>query len=65
MIDGGTTIDARSETRRLALSRAMDTVNARFGRDAVTMGHDAAGAVRSSGPRIAFTRSPELAEFHE
>jgi DNA polymerase-4 len=55
----------RESERRLALSRAMDKVNARFGRDAVTLGHDAVGAGRSQGPRIAFTRIPELAEFHE
>jgi DNA polymerase IV len=55
----------RNIERRLALSRAMDKVNARFGRDAVTLGHDAVGAARSHGPRIAFTRIPELAEFHE
>ncbi len=65
LFDAGSAMDPQSETRRLALSRAMDKVNARFGRDAVTMGHDAAGAARSSGPRIAFTRIPELAEFHE
>ena len=56
--------DNGATTRRLALSRAIDKVNTRFGRDAVTLGHDAAGAARSSGPRIAFTRIPELAEFH-
>lgn len=65
LFDTGAAIDAGSETRRLALSHAMDKVNRRFGRDAVTMGHDALGAARSSGPRIAFTRIPELAEFHE
>jgi DNA polymerase-4 len=43
----------------------MDKVNQRFGRDAVTIGHDSAGAARSSGPKIAFTRIPEVAEFHE
>ncbi|MFZ4109583.1 MAG: type VI secretion protein ImpB [Polymorphobacter sp.] len=58
-------LDAQTEERRLALSRAMDKVNQRFGRDAVTLGHDSAGAARSSGPRIAFTRIPELAEFQE
>ncbi len=57
--------DGGASQRRLALSRAMDTVNTRFGRDAVTLGHDAAGAARSQGPRIAFTRIPEMAEFHE
>ena len=58
-------LDAHTEERRLALSRAMDKVNQRFGRDAVTLGHDSAGEARSSGPRIAFTRIPELAEFQE
>lgn len=53
------------EARRVALSEAMDKVNARFGRDAVTLGHDRMGAVKSAGPRIAFTRIPELAEFRE
>ena len=65
LFDTGETLDAREEARRLALSQAMDRVNKRFGRDAVTLGHDAAGAARSQGPRIAFTRIPEIAEFHE
>ncbi|PZN96311.1 MAG: type VI secretion protein ImpB [Alphaproteobacteria bacterium] len=65
LFDGGAALGEHDETRRLALSRAMDKVNQRFGRDAVTLGHDAAGASRSSGPRIAFTRIPELAEFRE
>jgi DNA polymerase-4 len=65
LFDATGLIDARTDARRLALSRAMDKVNARWGRDAVTLGHDAAGATRSSGPRIAFTRIPELMEFHE
>jgi DNA polymerase-4 len=58
-------VDVAGEARARALSEAMDRVNARFGRDAVTMGHDRLGAVKSSGPRIAFTRIPELAEFRE
>jgi DNA polymerase-4 len=65
LFDGGAALEAKAESKRLALSVAMDKVNKRFGRDAVTMGHDAVGAARSSGPRIAFTRIPELAEFHE
>nr|WP_310522858.1 type VI secretion protein ImpB [Polymorphobacter sp.] len=65
LFDGAAALDAAAETRRLALSRAMDKVNNRWGRDAVTLGHDTAGASRSSGPRIAFTRIPEMAEFHE
>ncbi len=58
-------IDPRTEARRMALSKAMDRVNQRFGRDAVTLGHDSMGASRSSGPKIAFTRIPDMAEFHE
>jgi DNA polymerase-4 len=65
MFDGAVAVDAAAEARRVKLSQAMDQVNKRFGRDAVTMGHDSAGAGRSQGPRIAFTRIPELAEFHE
>ncbi|KPF79103.1 hypothetical protein IP88_02615 [alpha proteobacterium AAP81b] len=65
LFDPGAALDPGTETRRLALSRALDKVNSRWGRDAVTIGHDAAGASRSQGPRIAFTRIPELAEFHE
>ncbi len=62
---GGGAVTPATEARRLALSTAIDRMNARFGRDSVTVGHDAHGATRSGGPRIAFTRIPELAEFVE
>lgn len=65
LFDSGASVTPVTERRRLALSTAIDRMNARFGRDAVTVGHDAAGASRSSGPKIAFTRIPELAEFWE
>ncbi len=65
LFDGGDGISAATEAKRLSLSRALDKVNGRWGRDAVTIGHDARGATRSSGPKIAFTRIPELAEFSE
>lgn len=65
LFDGGPAVTAATEARRLALSTAIDRMNTRFGRDAVTVGHDAGGATRSSGPKIAFTRIPELAEFRE
>lgn len=65
LFDAGTSISAATELKRLALSHALDKANARWGRDAVTVGHDARGATRSSGPKIAFTRIPELAEFSE
>jgi DNA polymerase-4 len=53
------------ETRSLALSRAMDRLNARFGRNAVTLGPLAGGRADQVGTKIAFGRIPELAEFHE
>ena len=65
LFDSSALLCARTDQRRLALSQAMDRMNQRFGRDAVTLGHDARGATKSRGPAIAFTRIPELAEFHE
>ena len=56
LFDAAPAVTAAIEARRLALSAAIDRMNVRFGRDAVTVGHDSAGASRSSGPRIAFTR---------
>jgi DNA polymerase-4 len=53
------------ETRSLALSQAMDRLNARFGRNAVTLGPLAGGRADRVGTQIAFGRIPELAEFHE
>ena len=65
LFDSGAVLTPATERRRLALSTAIDRMNTRFGRDAVTFGHDARGATRSSGPKIAFTRIPEMAEFRE
>lgn len=65
LFDDGSAVTSATEARRLALSTAIDRMNTRFGRDAVTVGHDARGATRSSGPKIAFTRIPEMAEFVE
>jgi DNA polymerase-4 len=43
----------------------MDRLNARFGRNAVTLGPLAGGRADQVGTKIAFGRIPELAEFHE
>jgi len=53
------------EGRRLRLSQAMDKANARFGKNAVTLGPLAGGRADHVGAKIAFNRIPELAEFHE
>ena len=53
------------ETRGLALSRAMDRINQRFGRNAVSVGPLGGGRIDRVGSKIAFGRIPELDEFHE
>jgi DNA polymerase-4 len=53
------------ETRGLSLSRAMDRINERFGRNAVSVGPLGGGRVDAVGSKIAFGRIPELDEFHE
>ncbi|MEH3107429.1 MAG: type VI secretion protein ImpB [Sphingomonas fennica] len=52
-------------TRTLSLSRAMDRLNERFGRNAVTLGPATGGRIDRVGSKIAFGRIPEMAEFHE
>ncbi|HVF94581.1 MAG TPA: type VI secretion protein ImpB [Sphingomonas sp.] len=53
------------ETRGLALSQAMDRINERFGRNAVSVGPLGGGRVDRVGTKIAFGRIPEASEFHE
>ncbi len=53
------------ETRGLALSRAMDRINERWGRNAVSVGPLGGGRIDHVGAKIAFGRIPELSEFHE
>ena len=53
------------ETRGLALSRAMDRINEKFGRHAVSLGPLGAGRIDRVGTKIAFGRIPDMDEFHE
>ena len=53
------------ETRGLTLSRAMDRINQRFGRNAVSVGPLNGGRLDRIGTKIAFGRIPEASEFHE
>lgn len=53
------------ETRGLALSRAMDSINEKFGRHAVSVGPIHGGRIDAVGTKIAFGRIPEAHEFHE
>lgn len=53
------------ETRTLALSKAMDRINERFGRNAVSVGPLNGGRLDAVGTKIAFGRIPDASEFHE
>ena len=53
------------EGRGLHLSRAMDRINARWGKNAVTVGPLSGGRLDHIGAKIAFGRIPEADEFHE
>jgi len=53
------------ETRTLALSHAMDRINERWGRNAVSVGPLNGGRLDRIGTKIAFGRIPEASEFHE
>lgn len=53
------------ETRTLSLSRAMDRINQKFGRNAVSVGPLHGGRIDRVGTKIAFGRIPEMSEFHE
>ena len=53
------------ETRGLALSRAMDRINERFGRHAVSVGPLDGSRIDRIGTKIAFGRIPDMDEFHE
>lgn len=53
------------EMRNLSLSCAMDVINERFGRNAVTLGPLTGRRIDHVGTKIAFGRIPDRAEFHE
>ncbi|MAD46349.1 MAG: impB/mucB/samB family protein [Oceanospirillaceae bacterium] len=54
-----------STQRREQASVAMDTLNAKYGRDTVVMGFLPQNDHPFAGTKIAFTRIPEREEFHE
>jgi DNA polymerase-4 len=53
------------ETRTLSLSKAMDRINEKFGRHAVSVGPMDGSRIDRVGTKIAFGRIPNLDEFHE
>lgn len=55
----------KKQQRHARLSIAMDDINAKYGLDTVVLGTLPESMSRFSGTKIAFTRIPEKAEFHE
>ena len=53
------------ESRGLALSKAMDKINEKFGRHAFSVGPMHGDRIDRVGTKIAFGRIPEMHEFHE
>ena len=48
-----------------ALNHAIDALNEKYRRPMVSLASNMAPAIKDMGTKIAFTRVPELAEFHE
>ncbi len=60
-----TVTEIQRKKRHEQLSRAMDTLNSRYGRDTITMGGAPKEFLRFSGTKIAFARIPDKEEFYE
>lgn len=56
---------AQTQKKHAKLSNAMDQINEKYGLDTVVLGTLPEQMSRFSGTKIAFTRIPEKAEFHE
>jgi DNA polymerase-4 len=61
----GTDVDPTARGKSEKLSRAMDEINHRFGRDSVLIGMTPSQGRSFSGSKIAFTRIPDIDEFLE
>ena len=61
----GTDVDPTARGKAEKLSRAMDEINHRFGRDSVLIGMTPSQGRSFSGSKIAFTRIPDIDEFLE
>lgn len=57
--------DARARDKAERMSRALDKINHRFGRDSVSVGMLPSQGRSFSGTKIAFTRIPDIEEFLE
>ena len=51
--------------KKILISKTIDRINSRFGRDSVTIGSLPRDMIEFSGTKVAFTRIPEIKEFYE
>ena len=58
-------VDLAARSKSESLSRAMDKINHRFGRDSIVVGMTPSQGQSFSGTKIAFTRIPDVDEFLE
>lgn len=58
-------VDLKERSKAESLSRALDKINHRFGRDSVSVGMMPKDGRSFSGTKIAFTRIPDVEEFLE
>jgi DNA polymerase-4 len=58
-------VDLKARTKSERMSRALDKINHRFGRDSVLVGMLPSQGRSFSGTKIAFTRIPDMEEFLE
>ncbi|VAV91363.1 DNA polymerase IV [hydrothermal vent metagenome] len=56
---------ARTQQKNVRLSKAMDLINGKYGLDTIVIGSLPEPMSHYTGSKIAFTRIPEKAEFHE
>ena len=63
--DGPDAAAGRERERRARLSAAIDRINGRYGRDTITLGVPPRGLKDFAGAKVAFSRIPDPAEFHE
>ncbi len=56
---------ARTQQKNVRLSKAMDLINGKYGLDTIVIGSLPEPMSNYTGSKIAFTRIPEKAEFHE
>ncbi len=55
----------KKQRKKVLISKTIDHINSRFGRDSITIGALPREMFEFSGTKVAFTRIPEIKEFYE